>query len=212
MLTMSADWLAGLSSVLAFSTEPWLLLPALVLITFLLEDAAIAAGVALALNGVIGWEAAFAAVAGGIALGDLGLYGLGRLAIRVPALRRRLDDASFQRARTALEGRLVAAVVVARVVPGLRLATYTAAGLLGVSFSRFTALVCVAVTVWTAGLFWLATALGRSLSDALGRALGLDPATAVILAVLSLAALATAAPRLLRGISANKSAKPGVSS
>jgi hypothetical protein len=42
--------------------------------------------------------------------------------------------------------------------------------------------------------------------------LGLDPATAVILAVLSLVALATAAPRLLRGISANKSAKPGVSS
>ncbi len=45
------------------STEPWLLLPSLVLITFLLEDVAIAAGVALALNGTIGWEAAFAAVA-----------------------------------------------------------------------------------------------------------------------------------------------------
>ena len=99
MLTMPADWLAGLSSVVAFSTEPWLLLPSLVLITFLLEDVAIAAGVALALNGTIGWEAAFAAVAGGIALGDIGLYGMGRLAIRVPALGRRLDDAPVQRAR-----------------------------------------------------------------------------------------------------------------
>jgi hypothetical protein len=64
MLTITADWLGGLSSVLAFSTEPWVLLPTLALITFLLEDAAIAAGVALALNGTIGWEAAFVAVAG----------------------------------------------------------------------------------------------------------------------------------------------------
>ncbi|HYI70029.1 MAG TPA: hypothetical protein VEX87_09810, partial [Skermanella sp.] len=61
MLTMPADWLAGLSSIVAFSTEPWLLLPSLVLITFLLEDVAIAAGVALALNGTVSWEAAFAA-------------------------------------------------------------------------------------------------------------------------------------------------------
>jgi membrane protein DedA with SNARE-associated domain len=88
MLTMPADWLAGLSSVVAVSTEPWLLLPSLVLITFLLEDIAIAAGVALALNGTVSWEAAFAAVAGGIALGDLGLYGMGHLAIRIPAFGR----------------------------------------------------------------------------------------------------------------------------
>src|SRR4051794_40616843 len=212
MLTMNGDWLGGLSSVLAFSTEPWVLLPTLALITFLLEDAAIAAGVALALNGTIGWEAAFVAVAGGIALGDLGLYGVGRLAVRIPALHRRLNDAPFQRARIALEGRLTAAVLVARVVPGLRFATYTAAGLLGVPFPRFAALVCAAVTVWTTGLFWLATALGRSLGDALEHAIGLNPATAVILAVLSLAALATIAPRLLRGISANKSFNTGVSS
>jgi membrane protein DedA with SNARE-associated domain len=212
MLTVTGDWLGGFASVLAFSMDPWVLLPTLALITFLLEDAAIAAGVALALNGTIGWPAAFAAVAGGIAIGDLGLYGLGRLAVRIPALRRRLNNAPFQRAGTALEGRLMAAVLVARVMPGLRFVTYTAAGLLGVPFPRFAALVCAAVTVWTAGLFWLATALGRTLGDALERILGLDPALAVILAVLSLAAFATILPRLLRGISANKSVDTGVSS
>jgi membrane protein DedA with SNARE-associated domain len=212
MLTMTGDWLGGFASVLAFSMDPWVLLPTLALITFLLEDAAIAAGVALALNGTIGWPAAFAAVAGGIAIGDLSLYGLGRLAVRIPALRRRLNDAPFQRAGTALEARLTAAVLVARVMPGLRFVTYTAAGLLGVPFPRFAALVCAAVTVWTAGLFWLATALGRTLGDALERVLGLDPALAVILAVLSLAALATILPRLLRGISANKSVDTGASS
>jgi membrane protein DedA with SNARE-associated domain len=212
MLTMPADWLGGASSILAFSTEPWLLLPSLVLITFLLEDAAIAAGVALALNGTVSWEAAFAAVAGGIALGDLGLYGMGRLATRIPALRRRLDDAPVQRARSALEGRLIAAVLVARVVPGLRFATYTAAGLLVVSFARFAVLVCAAVTVWTAGLFWLATAWGQTLGDALQRITGLDPTTAIVLAVLPLVVLAILAPRLLRGLSANKPADTGVAS
>lgn len=212
MLTMPADWLGGASSILAFSTEPWLLLPSLVLITFLLEDAAIAAGVALALNGTVSWEAAFAAVAGGIALGDLGLYGMGRLATRVPALRRRLDDAPVQRARSALEGRLIAAVLIARVLPGLRFPTYAAAGLLGVSFARFAALVCAAVTVWTAGLFWLATAWGQTLGDVLQRVTGLDPATAVVLAVLPLAVLAIATPRLLRGLSAKKPADTGVTS
>jgi membrane protein DedA with SNARE-associated domain len=103
-------------------------------------------------------------------------------------------------------------VLVARVMPGLRFVTYTAAGLLGVPFPRFAALVCAAVTVWTAGLFWLATALGHTLGDALERVLGLDPALAVILAVLSLVALVTILPRLLRGISANKSVDTGVSS
>ena len=212
MLTMPADWLGGVSSILAFSTEPWLLLPSLVLITFLLEDVAIAAGVALALNGTVSWEAAFAAVAGGIALGDIGLYGMGRLAVRIPALGRRLDDAPVQRARLALEKRLTAAVLVARVVPGLRFATYTAAGLLGVSFARFATLVCAAVTVWTAGLFWLATVWGQTLGDALQRVTGLDPAMAVVLAVLPLAVLAIVTPRLLRGLSENKSSDTGVAS
>jgi membrane protein DedA with SNARE-associated domain len=212
MLTMTGDWLGGLSSFLAFSMDPWVLLPTLALITFLLEDAAVAAGVALALNGTIGWTAAFAAVAGGIALGDLGLYGLGRLAVRIPALRRRLSEAGFQRAGAALEARLTAAVLVARIVPGLRFATYTTAGLLEVSFPRFAALVCAVVTVWTAGLFWLATAVGHTLGEVLERAIGLDPVLAVILAVLSLAALATILPRLLRGILANKSVDTGISS
>lgn len=211
MLTMPADWPDGLSSVLAYSTEPWLLLPSLVLITFLLEDAAIAAGVALALNGTLSWEAAFAAVAGGIALGDLGLYGMGRLAVRIPALRRRVDDPPVQRARSALDGRLTAAVLIARVVPGLRFATYTAAGLLGISFPRFAVLVCTAVTIWTAGLFWLAASLGRTLGDALGSATGLDPTTAIVLALLPFAIIAAVAPRLLRSLPAIKSVDTGAS-
>ena len=211
ILTNVAAWLDGLSMVAAASTEPWVILPALALITFLLEDVAIAAGVALGLNGTIGWPAAFVAVAGGIALGDIGLYGLGRLAIRLPALHRRLEDPRSERARFALERRLPAAVLIARMVPGLRLTTYTVAGLLGVSFPRFAALVAAAVTVWTAGLFWLTTALGHALGDVLERSLGLNPANAVIVAILLLAVLIAFLPRLLRCDAPNDSVNTRVS-
>ena len=202
---------ATLGALVAASADPWVILPALVLITFLLEDVAIAAGVALALDGTIGWPAAFLAVAGGIALGDLGLYCTGRLALRVPALRRRLEDARVDRARAALDGRLGIAVLVARVVPGLRLATYTAAGLLGVSFPRFAALVVAAVAAWTAGLFWLATALGQALGELLERTFGIGPTAAVVLALLPLVLLALLLPRLLRRSSAKKPVNTGVS-
>ncbi|EWY37622.1 hypothetical protein N825_16355 [Skermanella stibiiresistens SB22] len=207
MLTPAIDWLG----FLVLSMDPWLLVPALVLMTFLLEDVAIAAGVALAIDGTLGWPVAFLAVAGGIALGDLGLYGLGHLAVGVPSLRRRLADGRFDRAKLALEDRLVAAVLVARVVPGLRLATYTAAGFLAVPFARFTALVVVAVAAWTAGLFWLTSALGQALGGALERALGLSPTTAVIVAILALAFLATRLPRVARGFRSTHTLNTGVS-
>ncbi|MBK6386204.1 MAG: hypothetical protein IPF71_05020 [Rhodoferax sp.] len=69
--------------------QPWVICMALVLTTLLLEDLAIAAGVAVATQGALSWEWAFAAVAGGIAAGDLGLYGLGVAANRIPLLRRK---------------------------------------------------------------------------------------------------------------------------
>src|SRR4051794_41234146 len=78
MLTVTGDWLGGFASVLAFSMDPWVLLPTLALITFLLEDAAVAAGGALALNGTIGWAAAFAAGGGGITPRGLRPYRPGR--------------------------------------------------------------------------------------------------------------------------------------
>jgi membrane protein DedA with SNARE-associated domain len=211
MLTMVAAWLDSLSILIAASTEPWVILPTLVLITFLLEDVAIAAGVALVLNGTIGLPAAFISVAGGIALGDIGLYGLGRLAVRLPSLRRRLGGKRLEHARLALERRLTTAVLVARVVPGLRLATYMVAGLIGVSFPRFAALAAAAAAVWTAGLFWLTMALGRALGDVLEHSLGLNPTSAVIVAILLLAVFITFLSRLLRGDSPNDSVNTRVS-
>ena len=54
-------------AVLRGMAEPWVIAVVLVLTTLLLEDLAIAAGVALATQGVISWGLSLAAVGGGIA-------------------------------------------------------------------------------------------------------------------------------------------------
>ena len=154
--------------LLAALTQPGAIALALALTTLLLEDLAIAAGVALAAQGAISWELSFAAVAGGIAAGDLGLYALGVAALRVPWLRRRAVREREAWLRMKLVDGLAAAVLLARIVPGLRLVTYTAAGFLRVPLLAFGVWVLLAVLLWTAGLYALSAAIGRALAASLG--------------------------------------------
>jgi membrane protein DedA with SNARE-associated domain len=171
-------------AVLAGMAQPWLIAVALVLTTLLLEDLAIAAGVALATQGAISWPLSFAAVAGGIAAGDLGLYAMGMAATRVPWLRRRYIGDKSSWARDQLVRRLPSAVLVARVVPGLRLLTYTVSGFVRVPLLPFSAWVALAVLLWTAGLYALSVLVGRAVAEHLG----VPPAVAVALPILVLAA------------------------
>ena len=176
--------LAWFQAALAGMAAPAVIALALALTTLLLEDLAIAAGVALATQGVISWQLSLAAVGGGIALGDLGLYALGLGATRVPWLRKRYVGDRSTRARELIMRRLPSAVMLARVVPGLRLATYTACGFIRVPIAPFTAWVLLAVTLWTVGLYGLSAAIGQALATHLG----LPPALAVVLPILVLAA------------------------
>jgi membrane protein DedA with SNARE-associated domain len=187
-------WRAALEAM-AGAASPLTIATALALTTLLVEDLAIAAGAALATSSAISWELAFVAVAGGIAAGDLGLYALGALARKGSFLARRLEKRDFAARAAALRERLVrdlgSAVLLARVIPGLRLLTYTASGALRVDLKAFTLWVVLAVSVWTLGLFALAGAIGT----ALAAALHIPPALAVILPV---AAFALAVPLLRR--------------
>ena len=173
-----------IEAVLAGMAQPWLIATVLVLTTLLLEDLAIAAGVALATQGAISWPLSFAAVAGGIAAGDLGLYAMGVAATRVPWLRRRYIGDKSAWARDQLVRRLPSAVLVARVVPGLRLVTYTVSGFVRVPLLPFSAWVALAVLMWTAGLYALSVLVGRAVAEHLG----VPPAMAVALPILLLAA------------------------
>lgn len=201
MLSLWHTAVAWQEAALAGMASPWAIALALALTTLLLEDLAIAAGVALAVQGVISWELSLAAVAGGIALGDLGLYALGLWARRVPWLHRRYIGERQLWAREQLQRRLGSAVLVARVVPGLRLVTYTACGFLRVPLRPFTAWVAVAVLLWTAGLYALSVAIGAQLSEHLG----LPPALAVALPILL---LAVAVPLLKRAASLLRPTRP----
>jgi len=184
MLTDTHAVLAWFQAALAGMAAPGVIALVLALTTLLLEDLAIAAGVALAAQGLISWGLSLAAVGGGIALGDIGLYALGLGATRLPWLRRRYVGERSLWARQAIERRLGPAVLLARVVPGLRLATYTACGFVRVPLLPFTAWVVLAVALWTLGLYALSAAIGQSLA----RHLGLPPALAVALPILVLAA------------------------
>lgn len=177
---------AWFEAALAGMASPAVIAVALALVTLLLEDVAIAAGVALAAQGLISWPLSFGAVAGGIALGDVGLYALGIAATRVPWLRRRYVGERSRWARKQLEARLGSAVLLARVIPGLRLATYTACGFMRVAFVPFTAWVTLAVALWTLGLYALSAAVGEALAQRLGLPLPAAVALPIVCVALAL--------------------------
>ena len=181
-----AGWAAAwhwTQAMLGGQGSPELIALVLALTTLLVEDLAIAAGVALATQGVISWGLSLGAVGGGIAVGDLGLYGLGLAATRVPWLQRRYVGAKSDWARGQIVRRLSSAVLVARVIPGLRLLTYTTCGFVRVPLLPFTVWVLLAVALWTGGLYALSVAIGHTLAHSLG----LPPAVAVALPIVALA-------------------------
>lgn len=159
----AATWAVSWQAALAGMAGPAVLALVLALTTLLVEDLAIAAGAAVAAQGLLSWAAAFAAVAGGIAAGDLLLYAAGAAALRWPALQRRWGGARARPWRARLQQRLPSAVLLARVVPGLRLVTYTACGWLRVPLLPFTAWVLLAVALWTGGLLAFSAAAGAAL-------------------------------------------------
>lgn len=165
LLHMGQQWLeAALSGMAA----PWVIGLALILTSFLLEDVSIAAAAALATHGSLSWEAAFAWVFAGIALGDIGLYGLGLGARRLPWLRRKyIEPQRHLDLKTRLERHLPSAVLLARVIPGLRLMTYTLCGFARVPLLAFCLWVSFAVAMWTIGLFVLGAIAGRALAQTL---------------------------------------------
>lgn len=121
--------------------------------TFVSEDAAcILAGTAAA-NGRIGFAAALAACFFGIFVGDLLIFGAGRVAGRRVfenrVVRKLVSPHSIQRASEWLENNAGSAVFFSRFVTGLRLPTYLAAGALRTGFARFAFWFVLASAIWT---------------------------------------------------------------
>ena len=123
--------------------------------TFILEDGALAAGIALVADGKIDFLSAFLACFIGISIGDILLYILGYLIMK---FRTRLNWTYLDKVSTKLEKfikpqALGYYIVVSRFVPGTRLPTYLCAGFLNYSFWKFVYLTILSVAGWVLLVF-----------------------------------------------------------
>ncbi len=148
--------------------RPLLQAGSIVFATFVLEDAATVIAAMQAEAGTLSIALALASLYVGIVLGDLGLYGLGRLSARMPWLARRLPPHRQEAMRAWFSGRVFKLVLVSRFLPGLRLPTYTTCGFVGADFRQFTLAVVIATTCWTSLLFGVSLKMGQVLMEHFG--------------------------------------------
>ena len=141
---------------------------AIILGTFILEDAATVAAAMQVQDGGLSAPVALAALYTGIVLGDLGLYGLGRLSAHIPWIARQLPPHRHETIKAWISGRVFKVVLVSRFLPGLRLPTYTTCGFVGADIKQFTLAAIVATSLWTSLLFTISLRLGQFLMDHLG--------------------------------------------
>jgi membrane protein DedA with SNARE-associated domain len=150
------------------SNHPALQGAAIVIGTFILEDAAtVLAAMEVQSEAISVWTALISLYIG-IVLGDMGLYGLGRLAAAVPWARRLIPEQKQEHGRRWLDVRVFKVVFISRFLPGARLPTYTACGFFGASFTRFVLATSLATLIWTSALFDASLRVGDILMQYLG--------------------------------------------
>jgi membrane protein DedA with SNARE-associated domain len=128
----------------------------------------------------------------GIYLGDLGLWllgrGLRRGLLRSPRLlrwtERRLPRETLDRCRAWLDRHAPRALLAARVIPGMRLPMYLAAGILGQKAGRFALWAGFAALLWAPLLVLGVAFLGERAAAPLERSFGSGAATAAAAAAL----------------------------
>jgi membrane protein DedA with SNARE-associated domain len=160
---------SSIASLLALAGHsPLLQAIAIIVGTFILEDAATVIAAMQAEAGGMSIAVALAALFIGIVLGDLGLYGLGRLAGFMPWIDRLLPPRRQDMMRGWLAGRVFRVVLVSRFLPGMRLPTYSTCGFLRADLKQFTLAAICATLCWTSLLFGVSLRVGQFLMDHFG--------------------------------------------
>lgn len=170
-------------------TSLWLAL-SIAGLSLITEDGAtaLAAGVA---GRFIDTRLAFVSCFLGIWLGDLGLYAaarsLGQRVLAKKFAQRFLPSDKLDRAEQWFRRRGIAALVLSRIVPGSRLPTYVAAGMLKMPFAVFAGVTAVCAAVWVGAALLLAQQVPGSWTTDGSLSGLLATATAVFASVLLLA-------------------------
>jgi membrane protein DedA with SNARE-associated domain len=141
----------------------------LAIATLVSEDLTCIAAGALVAGGQIGFLPATAACFAGIAVGDLLLFLAGRVVGRRlldwGIVRKRVSAHALERSTAWFQRRGFFVVLLTRFLPGTRLPTYLAAGMLRTSVARFTAWFLLAAALWTPLLVGTSAFVGTELTQ-----------------------------------------------
>src|SRR5262249_55392429 len=137
---------------------------AIILLSFISEDAATISSALSLFGGPINWQLGFAACFAGIWLGDLGLYSLarcfGKPIFKSRWIARFADADAIERCQKRFNDHASLTLLASRFVPGTRLPTYLAAGLLSMPVTRFALVTAFAAFLWIGGIFAITELLG----------------------------------------------------
>ncbi|SCY68558.1 DedA family protein [Paracoccus tibetensis] len=148
--------------------NPAVLALLLFLAPFVLEEAAILTGAALAASGEMSAALALAAISTGMIVSDWTLYAIGALAGRSRRIRGWIDAATLLRGRQLLDRGAWPAGLLARLIPWLLFPIFVASGFLGVGFRRFALINGLIAAVYILVLFFGVFGLNLVLFDWLG--------------------------------------------
>lgn len=136
--------------------NPFLLAPAISLVSMVLEDPTIVlVGILSAAGAIPPWIALISLYVG-VITGDCLFYGVGRYARSHPRFAHYINHTLVDPVRIWLEAKYVITLFTARFIPGSRLPTYAASGFIGIPFKHFLLISVAATSFWTTILFTLA--------------------------------------------------------
>jgi len=142
----------------------WVMAALLAIATFASEDLACIGGGLLAAKGAVSLPLAILGCLVGIFVGDFAIYLMGRVvgkpALDFPVIRSVLKKDRVERCARWIDKKGITLVVSTRFVPGSRVPTYFAAGVLKANALRFALGLFVASAIWTPAIVGLAYFLG----------------------------------------------------
>src|SRR5438067_12984707 len=123
---------------------------AIILLSFISEDAATISSALSIFGGPLSWPLGFVSCFAGIWLGDLGLYSLARYAgknvLHSRWLARLADPATITRCEKTFAQNSTFTLIATHFIPGTRLPTYLAAGLFAMPARRFALITAIGAT------------------------------------------------------------------
>ncbi|MFT5110259.1 MAG: pimeloyl-ACP methyl ester carboxylesterase/membrane protein DedA with SNARE-associated domain, partial [Pseudoalteromonas tetraodonis] len=139
----------------------------LAIATLVSEDITCITAGLLVSQGAIGFFPATLGCFLGIFIGDTGLYLIGRVlgvrALRIPPLKWFVDEQKIERSKKFFARYGPILIVVTRWLPGMRIPTYVAGGMLKLNFLKFLTYFIIAAALWTPALVGISTVIGDRL-------------------------------------------------